>query len=147
MITGYLFAILTGFFFGLQGTYGKWVANKFPAAFLTWASFAFAMPIVLVLFFVDGIPPIAWFDFAWSASASFILNLVAWNLFFRALSISPLYLTMPFSAFTPFSAPRPFKKRSEAFKDPGGVGSLSRRGGDRSIPGAAIPGSELRNRL
>lgn len=101
MVTGFLFAILTGLFFGLQGVYGKWVADKFPAAFLTWASFAFAMPIVLVLLFVDGIPQIAWFDFAWPASVSFILNLVAWNFFFRALSISPLYLTMPFTAFTP----------------------------------------------
>lgn len=101
MITGYLFAIFTGLFFGLQGAYGKWVADKFPAAFLTWASFAFAIPIVLALLFVKGIPPISWFDFAWATAVSFILNLVAWNFFFRALAISPLYLTMPFTAFTP----------------------------------------------
>ena len=101
MITGYLFAILTGLFFGLQGAYGKWIANKFPAAFLTWASFAFAVPIVSVLLFVKGIPQVSWFDFTWATSVSFILNVVAWNLFFRALSVSPLYLTMPFTALTP----------------------------------------------
>jgi drug/metabolite transporter (DMT)-like permease len=100
-MTGYLFAALTGFLFGFQGAYGRFVANKFPSAFLTWASFAFAVPLVITLLFVRGIPTIDGFNFAWATATSFILNTVAWNLFFRALAASPLYLTMPFTAFTP----------------------------------------------
>jgi drug/metabolite transporter (DMT)-like permease len=53
MITGYLFAALTGLLFGFQGVYGRFLANKFPSVFLTWASFAFAVPLVITLLFVS----------------------------------------------------------------------------------------------
>lgn len=101
MVTGYLFAALTGILFGLQGVYGRFLANKFPSVFLTWASFAFALPLVITILFFRGIPAIDGFNFAWATAVSFVLNLVAWNLFFRALAASPLALTMPFTAFTP----------------------------------------------
>jgi drug/metabolite transporter (DMT)-like permease len=101
MTTGYLLAILTGLFFGLQGTYGKSLGKQFSPAILTWATFAFAVPFLLLLLVYRGIPHIDWPDFLWSAIVSFLVNVVAWNLFFRALSLSPLFLTMPFTSLTP----------------------------------------------
>lgn len=101
MTTGYVLAILTGLFFGLQGTYGKSLGKESSPAILTWATFAFALPFVLLLVAYRGIPPIDWPDFLWSTTVSFLVNVVAWNLFFRALSLSPLFLTMPFTSLTP----------------------------------------------
>ncbi len=101
MAYGFLFAVLTGVFFGLQGTFGKFISKGLPASFLTWATFAFTAPFVILLLTITGIPEIGWAQFSWSTLTSFVVNVIAWNLFFRALSASPLYLTMPFTAFTP----------------------------------------------
>lgn len=101
MTTGYLLAIFTGLLFGLQGTYGKCMGKQFSPAMLTWATFAFAVPFIALLLVYRGIPHIDWPDFLWSTTVSFLVNVVAWNLFFRALSLSPLFLTMPFTSLTP----------------------------------------------
>jgi drug/metabolite transporter (DMT)-like permease len=101
MTTGYILAILTGLLFGLQGTYGKYMGKQFSPATLTWATFAFAVPFISILLAYWGIPHIDWPDFLWSTTVSFVVNVVAWNLFFRALSLSPLSLTMPFTSLTP----------------------------------------------
>ena len=98
---GYLLAILTGIFFGLQGTYGKVISAKYSARFATWATFTFSLPFVLVFLWYSGIPPIVWKDFLPATLVSFIINIFAWNLFYRALKVSPLSNTMPFTAFTP----------------------------------------------
>jgi drug/metabolite transporter (DMT)-like permease len=101
MTTGYLLAIFTGIFFGLQGTYGKFMGKQFSPAILTWATFALAVPFIALLLVSRGIPHIDWPNFLWSTTVSFLVNVVAWNLFFRALSLSPLFLTMPFTSLTP----------------------------------------------
>jgi drug/metabolite transporter (DMT)-like permease len=98
---GYLLAILTGIFFGLQGTYGKVISAKYSARFATWATFTFSLPFVLVFLWYSGIPPIVWKDFLPATLVSFIINIFAWNLFYRALKSSSLSNTMPFTAFTP----------------------------------------------
>lgn len=100
-MTGYLLAILTCVFFGLQGTYGKILTRRFPSAILTWAIFTFSLPFVLLLLILDGIPPINLFSFVWATLVSFLINVFAFNLFFKSLSLSSLSLTMPFTAFTP----------------------------------------------
>lgn len=101
MALGYLFAILTGVFYGLQGTYSKLLAGRYPAPVLTWAIFSFSTPIIGVFVVYLGIPPVNWVPFLWATLTSFLVNVVAWNLFFRALSVSSLAHTMPFTAFTP----------------------------------------------
>ncbi len=98
---GYILAILTCIFFGLQGTYGKILAKYFPSAIITWATFTFTLPFVLAFLLIKGIPPINWSSFAWATITSFLINVIAFNLFFKALSLSSLFLTMPFTAFTP----------------------------------------------
>lgn len=123
MSVGYLFAILTGFLFGLQGTYGKSVSGAFPATLLAWANFTFAIPFILLLLLFSPFPTVDWFNFGWATLTSFVVNIVAWILFFRALSLSPLYLTMPFTALTPlFTIPVAFVLLHEAPGMKGAVG-------------------------
>ena len=98
---GYLLAVLTGIFFGLQGTYGKVVSAKYSPLFATWATFTFSIPLILVFLWYAGLPQIIWKDFIPAALVSFAINLFAWNLFYRALKTSSLSNTMPFTAFTP----------------------------------------------
>lgn len=98
---GYILAILTCIFFGLQGTYGKVLTKQFPSAIITWAMFSFSLPFLLIFLIVSGIPRIEMFTFAWATLTSFLINIIAFNLFFKALSLSSLSLTMPFTAFTP----------------------------------------------
>lgn len=101
MIGGYLLAILTGLFFGLQGTAGKWLTRRVPVPLLTWGSFAFTLPYLGILLCFQGIPDIRWHSFLWATAASFLVNIFAWYLFFQALQSAPLSHTMPFTAFTP----------------------------------------------
>lgn len=98
---GYLLAILTGLFYGLQGTYGKVLTKSFPSEIITWATFTFSLPFILTFLIIKGMPSINLYSFIWSTLTSFIINLIAFNLFFKALSLSSLSLTMPFTAFTP----------------------------------------------
>jgi uncharacterized membrane protein len=100
-MTGYLLAILTCIFFGLQGAYGKVLGRYFTSAIITWATFTFSLPFVMAFLFINGLPHIDFDNFVWSTLASFLINVVAFNLFFKALSVSSLSLTMPFTAFTP----------------------------------------------
>jgi len=101
MISGYLFAILTGIFFGLQGTLGKVLTQKVPPFVVTWIIFTFALPYVLALLIAEGIPTILWSNFLWATAVSFAINIFAWYFFFTALHKSTLANTMPFTAFTP----------------------------------------------
>ncbi len=101
MMGGYFYAILTGIFFGLQGTYSKVLTNRIPPMILTWGIFAFTLPYLILLLMIQGVPSIVWRDFWWATSSSFAINLFAWNFYFRALHAAPLSQTMPFTAFTP----------------------------------------------
>lgn len=100
-MTGYLLAILTCIFFGLQGAYGKVLSRYFPSAIITWATFTFSLPLVVAFLLIKGMPYVDYGNFIWSTLTSFLINVVAFNLFFKALSESSLSLTMPFTAFTP----------------------------------------------
>lgn len=101
MTLAFAFAIVTGVCFGLQGAYGRALGGRYPASYLTWVTFAGSMPYLVTLAVIQGIPDVQWGDFAWSTAVSFLVNMVAFNLYFRALAASPLYLSMPFTAFTP----------------------------------------------
>jgi drug/metabolite transporter (DMT)-like permease len=98
---GYLFAVLTSLFYGFQGAYGKILTKHFSAAMITWGTFTFTVPYIMIFLFTKGVPKVIWFDFVWTTLTSFLINVFAFNLFFRALSVSSLSLTMPFTAFTP----------------------------------------------
>ena len=68
---------------------------------MAWAAFAFTVPFTVLLVWYDGIPAIHWQPFLAATLLSFLVNLLAWFLFFKALSLAPVALTIPFTAFTP----------------------------------------------
>ena len=66
MTSGYFFAILTGIFFGLQGTFGKILGKKLPPSLTTWGMFTFSLPFLALLLLYQGIPEIELRTFIWS---------------------------------------------------------------------------------
>ncbi len=123
MTIGFLLAVLTGVCFGLQGVYAKWISRDMPAIFLAWITFAFTVPFLGILVVSSGIPEVHWPPFFLATFTSFCVNVVAWYLFFRALQLSPIYLTMPFTAFTPlFLIPVSFFLLGEMPSFLGGIG-------------------------
>lgn len=69
----------------------------------------FSLPYFFLFLYVDGVPPIKWPGFLWATGSSFVVNVLAWYLFYRAIAVSPVYLTMPFTALTPlFTVPVAF---------------------------------------
>jgi len=100
-VAGYIYAILTGVFFGLQGIFGKVISTKLPPLLGAWANFTFALPLLLVYLIFQGIPTIDWWNFSWATILSFSINFFAWYLFFKSFHRTPLSQTMPFTAFTP----------------------------------------------
>jgi drug/metabolite transporter (DMT)-like permease len=100
-MAGYIYAALTGLLFGLQGAYGKVLAKRIPPMLLAWGMFAFSLPVLTLLLLCDGIPVVDWPHFIWATGFSVLANWLAWGLFFRALQVSALAHTMPFTAFTP----------------------------------------------
>jgi drug/metabolite transporter (DMT)-like permease len=101
MAEGYVFALLTGIFYGLQGAYSKGLSEKLAPSLLVWSTFTFALPYLAILLIVEGIPPVQWKIVLLAIFTSMVINILAWNLFFRALSLSSLAHTMPFTSFTP----------------------------------------------
>ncbi len=101
MAIGYLLAILTGIFYGLQGVVGKWVVRQASPLISAWAVTVFPLPFLLVLLSYQGIPPVNAAPFWMATGTSFFINLIAWQLFFRSLECSTLAQTMPYTALTP----------------------------------------------
>ena len=101
MITGYVLAGLTGICFGIQGAYSKGLAQRVHPVLLTWVVFFFAIPFILPLVLIEGIPEINWKNLLLATFTSTTINIIAWNFFFKALRVSSLAHTMPFTAFTP----------------------------------------------
>jgi drug/metabolite transporter (DMT)-like permease len=100
-LSHYVFPVLTGIFFGLQGSYSKALTGRMPPLLLTWGMFAFTVPYLLFLLVIEGVPVVDWREFGWALGVSALGNLLAWYLFFRAIKESALAHTMPFTAFTP----------------------------------------------
>jgi drug/metabolite transporter (DMT)-like permease len=100
MSDGFVFSLLTGLFFGLQGVYGKILAPKLSTPLLTWGFVTFTLPFFLMFLILSGFPAISYPDFLLATIISFLINFICWYLFFRALRESPLSHTMPYTAFT-----------------------------------------------
>jgi len=100
-MSGFFFAALTAVFFGLQSSYSKYAAKDLSYLALTTATICSALPVLLAYLFYSGIPDVDVQPFLLATCTSYAFNLFAFPLFFRAIVMSPLYLTMPFTAFTP----------------------------------------------
>ncbi len=96
----FIFALITAFFYALQGTWSKKIMSAVNRRTVTWSIFAFSVPFIIPVFLISGVPEVQ-SDFYWSCSASLVLNMVAYTMFVKAVKISPLALTYPFLSFTP----------------------------------------------
>lgn len=100
-----LSAALCAIFYSLSGAWQKGALREVEPRLIAFGNFAGAVPIFLVLTALEREPfafaPAFWAPFA----AVMALNFVAYQLYIRALKLSPLSLTIPFLAFTPIFMP------------------------------------------
>ena len=93
-------SLLTALFYALGGAWTKKIMTRLDRYTVTWAMFAFALPIVAAVVIFTGIPEIKP-KFYWGGAGTLLLNMVAFTMFVKALKLSPLSLTFPFLSFTP----------------------------------------------
>jgi drug/metabolite transporter (DMT)-like permease len=92
--------MVTALAFALSSSYAKALTRHAHVFVVTWAMMSLSLLLSLPLLLAQGIPEIGE-RFLLAALASVILNLVAGTLQVKAVSLSPLSLTIPFLAFTP----------------------------------------------
>ncbi len=93
-------AVITALAFAMTSSYAKALSRGAHVFVVTWAMMTLTLPWSLALLAVHGIPPIE-DAFLRAAMISVILNMIAGTLQVKAVSVSPLSLTVPFLAFTP----------------------------------------------
>lgn len=93
-------AVVTAVAFAFSGSYAKALSKRAHVYVIAWAMMTLALPWAAVLLVREGIPAVQP-GFYRAALLSVVLNMVAVTLEVKALSVSPLSLTVPFLAFTP----------------------------------------------
>lgn len=93
-------AIVTAVGFATAGTCAKALSGRTHIYVVTWAFIALSAPWTGLALMRDGMPHIS-DGFLTAALISVAVNMVGTTIHVKALSISPLSLTMPFLAFTP----------------------------------------------
>jgi len=93
-------ALGVALFKSVQDYYLKRYCQKQSPYFLSAGFNLIAVPVLLVLLFIKGIPNIN-NGFYWSAFVAYAINAFTIILYIRALQISPLGVTIPMLAFTP----------------------------------------------
>jgi drug/metabolite transporter (DMT)-like permease len=93
-------SIVTAVAFAASGSYAKALARRTHIFVVSWSLIVLALPWAAVALARQGIPEIG-DRFLWAALVSVVLNMVSVSLQVKALSISPLSVTVPFLAFTP----------------------------------------------
>lgn len=93
-------AIITAVGFAASNSYAKALSTRTHIFIVTWSMMVLSLPWALAMLAMRGAPSLD-DGFYLAALGSVCLNMVAVTLQVRALSISPLSLTVPFLAFTP----------------------------------------------
>jgi len=93
-------AIVTAVGFASAGSYSKALSKRAHVYVVTWALLALSAPWTAMALMRSGMPPIG-DEFLRAALISVAVNVVGTTIHVKALSLSPLSLTMPFLAFTP----------------------------------------------
>lgn len=93
-------SIVTAVAFAASGSYAKALARRTHIFVVSWGLIVLSLPWALALLARQGMPEIG-DRFLWAALLSVTLNMVSVTLQVKALSISPLSVTVPFLAFTP----------------------------------------------
>ena len=94
------FAFLTALFESLKDLSGKFGLDRLDEFFIAWAMSALALPLLLPILLITGIPDLnATF---WKAIlVGGFLNAVSLVLYMRAIRMSDLSVTIPMITFTP----------------------------------------------
>ncbi len=95
-----ILSVATAVTFALSSSYTKTLSDRAHTYVLTWSLMTLSLPWTLLVVWYEGIPEIGE-RFLFAALLSVATNLVAVTMQVKALSISPLSLTVPFLAFTP----------------------------------------------
>jgi len=93
-------ALTTAVAFALSGSYAKALSKRAHVFVITWAMITLSLPCTALYLAHQGIPQVSP-EFWRAAATSILINLLAVTLQVKALSLSPLSLTVPFLAFTP----------------------------------------------
>jgi drug/metabolite transporter (DMT)-like permease len=93
-------SILTAVAFAASGSYAKALARRTHIFVVSWSLIVLALPWAAVLLARQGVPEVG-DRFLAAALLSVALNMLSVTLQVKALSISPLSVTVPFLAFTP----------------------------------------------
>ena len=93
-------SIVTAIAFAASGSYAKALARRAHIFVVSWSLIVLSLPWALLLLAYRGMPEIGG-RFLTAALVSVVLNMVSVTLQVKALSISPLSVTVPFLAFTP----------------------------------------------
>jgi drug/metabolite transporter (DMT)-like permease len=93
-------AMVTAIGFASAGSYAKALSNRTHVYVVTWAFIALSAPWTALALMRQGMPPLG-DEFLRAALISVAVNMVGTTLHVKALTLSPLSLTMPFLAFTP----------------------------------------------
>lgn len=93
-------AMVTAIGFASAGSYAKALSNRTHVYVVTWAFIALSAPWTALVLMRQGMPPVG-DEFLRAALISVAVNMVGTTLHVKALTLSPLSLTMPFLAFTP----------------------------------------------
>jgi drug/metabolite transporter (DMT)-like permease len=93
-------AIVTAVGFAASNTYAKALTSRAHVYVVTWSMLALTIPWAALALAREGVPPIEE-GFYLAAFISVAVNMVGTTLSVKALSLSPLSLTLPFLAFTP----------------------------------------------
>jgi drug/metabolite transporter (DMT)-like permease len=93
-------AIVTAVGFAASNSYAKALTTRAHVYVVTWAMLTLTIPWAALLLATEGVPPIGE-RFYVAAFTSVVVNMVGTTLSVKALSLSPLSLTLPFLAFTP----------------------------------------------
>ncbi len=95
-----LLAVITAIGFAASNSYAKALSAGSHTFTVTWSMMVLSLPWALLMLAVRGVPELRP-GFHAAALGSVCLNMIAVTLQVRALSLSPLSVTVPFLAFTP----------------------------------------------
>jgi drug/metabolite transporter (DMT)-like permease len=93
-------ALVTAVAFAVSGSYSKALSERAHVYVVTWAFIALSAPWSALVLLRQGMPPIEG-GFLTAALISVAVNMVGTTLHIKALTLSPLSLTVPFLSFTP----------------------------------------------
>ena len=99
-MTWLVLSILTAFSVASQDAWIKKHFSRLSLYEMAAYPLMYSLPLLLPAILVIPVPPLDR-TFAWSFAASLPLNGVSFFLYYRAVQLSPLSLTIPFLAFTP----------------------------------------------